>query len=99
MIALHVRLHASEGHAPEIEQLLLDLAEGSRSEPGNISYHIYRDLEEGKTFSVVEEYRDEDAFANHLATEHIAMYRSRLPLLVDGREVQKWHVVEDEKLD
>jgi quinol monooxygenase YgiN len=98
MIVLHVQLLTQEGKFGELEQLLLEMARSSRAESRCLWYHIYRDLEEPRKFSVVEAYEDERALAHHLETAHIGKYRESLPRLVQEREVSKWFTAEYETL-
>lgn len=95
---LHVQLLTQEGQFGELEQLLLEMAESSRAESGCLWYHIYRDLEEPRRFSVVEAYEDDRALAHHLETAHIGKYRESLPRLVQEREVSKWLIADHETL-
>lgn len=58
--------------ADRVAQRLPLLAEASRQEPGNISYTISRDLERPHVFTIVEVYRDADAFQAHRQSAHFA---------------------------
>ncbi|ROR65776.1 putative quinol monooxygenase [Agrococcus jenensis] len=58
--------------ADRVAQRLPLLAEASRQEEGNISYSIARDLERPNVFTIVEVYRDEEAFTAHRESAHFA---------------------------
>jgi len=59
---LVVRMKAQAGNEEQIAQMLQELAEASRTEPGCETYIPCRAVEEPDSFTVFETYRDEAAF-------------------------------------
>ncbi|KUF06379.1 putative quinol monooxygenase [Leucobacter sp. G161] len=70
MFTVIARYNATPETAEEVAALLPRLAAGSRTEAGNISYTITRDLEQPERFVIVEEYRSAEDFAAHRETTH-----------------------------
>ncbi|MFF8819015.1 putative quinol monooxygenase [Leucobacter sp. NPDC015123] len=89
MFTVIARYSASPETADEVAALLPQLAAGSRTEPGNISYTITRDLERPEEFVIVEEYASAADFAAHRETEHFTQIGlgTIIPLLVERKVV------------
>ena len=85
MFTVIARYNATPETAEEVAALLPRLAAGSRTEAGNISYTITRDLEEPERFVIVEEYRSAEDFAAHRETTHFQEIGlgQTIPLLED----------------
>jgi quinol monooxygenase YgiN len=67
---LVVRMTAQEGNEEHAAQVMTALAEASRAEPGCEAYVPCRAVDDPRSFTIFERYRDEAAFAEHGATEH-----------------------------
>jgi quinol monooxygenase YgiN len=50
------------------------LIEKSRAEEGNISYSLYQDPQDPTAFLFFEEWKNQEAFESHLATEHFIKF-------------------------
>ncbi len=61
---------AKEGMAEEVSRAIQELTEPSRAEPGSLHYQPHRSLEDPNTFFLYEQYVDEGAYKDHLASEH-----------------------------
>jgi quinol monooxygenase YgiN len=68
------RYKAREGQEDRVETALRRMVEPTRAEPGNLGYEALRDPAEPGVFVLIERYADEDAFAEHLSTEHFAIW-------------------------
>jgi quinol monooxygenase YgiN len=68
----------------EAVQAAVAMAEASRAEAGCVSYGFWADLVDPATFLVFEEWESEEALARHFQTEHMRVFRERLPTLVAG---------------
>jgi uncharacterized protein len=58
------------GNELEVESLLTQLAEATRTEPGNLSFATYRQLHDERQLVLLERYASLDAFMAHRATVH-----------------------------
>ncbi len=58
------------GNELEVESLLTQLAEATRTEPGNLSFATYRQLDDERQLVLLERYASLDAFKAHRATVH-----------------------------
>ncbi|GAN81247.1 putative quinol monooxygenase [Acidocella aminolytica] len=64
-------LTASAGKEAELRQILRNLVDDTRKEPGNLSYHLYEGTETPGTFLVYECYQDQSAVETHMASPHL----------------------------
>jgi quinol monooxygenase YgiN len=67
---LVARMTTREGEEERAAELIRELGEASRAEPGNVHYIAHRDPEDPRVFLMYEQYRDKAAFEEHGATEH-----------------------------
>ena len=67
---LVVRMRAKEGEDERATELMRELAEATRKEPGCELYIPCRDPEDPRAFLFYEQYRDKSAFEEHGASEH-----------------------------
>lgn len=58
--------------------LLLALAEASRQEPGNLRFDVLQHAMRGNHFTVIEQWRNQDALDAHVGTPHARAYRDAL---------------------
>lgn len=70
--------------ADDLRELLLWMVARSRVEPGCERYDLYRRADPNEMFHLFERYRDDDALAEHRASEHYVEYRRRVADLLDG---------------
>lgn len=70
MFTVVARYYAKPETADEVASLLPKLAEASRTEEGNVSYVVNRDLETPENFVIVEVYGTADDFQAHRDSEH-----------------------------
>lgn len=68
-------LHGLAGRAPELRALLTELADGSRSEPGCVSFRVFDAEEPGDVF-LLSGWADEQALRDHYQTPHYRRYRA-----------------------
>ncbi len=54
----------------QVERLLHELAAHTRKEPKNISYQVFRSIEQDERFLILEEYSDATGIDEHRETEH-----------------------------
>ncbi|MGA7803234.1 putative quinol monooxygenase [Bradyrhizobium sp.] len=71
-------LKARPGKLAELEKLLRNLASESRSEPGNLRWDLWQDLDDETTFVIDELYKDVAAIQAHHATAHFRNYASKI---------------------
>jgi quinol monooxygenase YgiN len=67
---LVVRMKPKQGEEERAVELMRELAEASRQEPGCEAYSPCRDPEDPRSFLFYEQYRDKAAFEEHGASEH-----------------------------
>jgi len=67
---LIVRMKAQKGNEERAAQLMTQLAEATRAEPGCEAYIPCRETEDRRSFAIFERYRDPAAFEDHGQTEH-----------------------------
>lgn len=67
---LIVKWKISETETPKILDLLQELVEKTRNEPGNLLYHIYQSAENPNEIILHERYVDSDAVEAHKSSDH-----------------------------
>jgi quinol monooxygenase YgiN len=94
VVALIAKWTANQGHEDEVCEAILELAELSRREPGNLFYQANRDPGDPRVFLFYEQYVDQPAFEAHFASEHVQRLglETAFPLL-DSRERSFYHPI------
>ena len=88
------RLRAQPGREADLRQVLVDLVEPTREEPGCIEYELLANLEDPREFTFVEVWQSESALEAHFATDHIASALQEFPdLLAQELDLRKYHRV------
>lgn len=84
---LVVRMTAAEGREEEALEVMRELAEESRKEPGCERYLPVRDPDNPRAFLFFEQYRDKAAFEEHGASDHFQrLALGKLFPLMESRE-------------
>lgn len=84
MIVLHAVFPLDPEKRDEALDLIADLAEKSRAEPGMIDYRPAVDVDDTNVVRFFERYEDEAAFEAHTQTEHFQEFEAALPDLLAG---------------
>lgn len=88
---LYAEFTARPGAEEAVLQLLRELTEQVRSEPGNVVFDAYQLDEAPHRFFVYEIYRDDDAFRQHISREHSAAFNAALAsLIVEEASTLTW---------
>jgi len=75
------------GQTDKIEAILRELGPKIRQEPGNLMFVVNRLLENPNEFLLYEQYKDEQAFADHQQTSHFkTLVLERAVPLLEHRE-------------
>ncbi len=90
---------AKEGKADRLAEVIEELLEPSRAEPGNVFYQAHRSEEDPQQFYLYEQYRDEAGYEAHQATEHFTrlVKGEALPALLDERRREFWSTLVAER--
>lgn len=84
----------------EAAEFFTELAEKSRAEEGIIDYRISADLDDPNRFRFFEQYEDDNAFDEHMQTDHIQEFENRLPDLIAGEiDATRFDVESSSELD
>ena len=80
---LAVTWTAKAGNETRVRDILEELGEASRAEPGVVTYTTHVDPDNPREFFIYEKYHDEDGLAAHQETEHFQrlVLREAIPLL------------------
>ena len=93
---LVVRMKAKDGEEARAVEVMRELAEGTRQEPGCEAYVPCRDPEDPRSFLFYEQYVDEAAFEEHGASEHFQrLAAGELFGLLESRERSFYETVVD----
>jgi quinol monooxygenase YgiN len=80
-------------HEDAVLPLVEQLAEATRSEPGNLSFDAYRSLRDPASYVLLERYASREALAAHRATAHFQeiLLAQIVPLLAH-RTIEEYDV-------
>lgn len=82
---LVARFTAREGQDILLEKLLVELECAVVKDPGTLTFRAFRD-ENGRGFTVWEQYESQEAFEKHIAMEHVVLFNKRLSPLIEEQE-------------
>ena len=83
--SLYAEFTVISGNEARVRQLVREFTEVVRAEPGNLSFTAHILESDPASYFVYEVYRDEEAFAAHLAAPAGAEFNAQLaPLVIDG---------------
>lgn len=63
---LIAKFTAQPGHAAVVDELIGGYARTVRAEPGNLRFDVFTDHDDDHAFVVIEAYRDDQAFKDHM---------------------------------
>lgn len=93
MLVIRATLPLDPDRMDEVTEIASELAEASRAEDGVVDYQVAEDLESPGVLRIFEVYEDEEAFAAHGDTDHLAAFQAALPdLLVGQPEITRYEV-------
>ena len=87
-IILYAEFRALPAQAEHVHALIHSLAEDVRSEPGNIEFSVFVEMDDPRSYFVFEIYRDQGAFDAHLASPWTAAFNDRIAGLIEQPETQ-----------
>ena len=93
MIVLHAVFPLDPDRRDEALEVIAELTEKSRAEPGMIEYRPTTDVDDPNVVRFFERYEDEAAFEAHSETDHFQEFEAALPDLLAGEpEVTRFEV-------
>jgi quinol monooxygenase YgiN len=100
MIMPHLQVIARHtimaGKEDEVFAVLPELIKAARTEPGNLEFSAYRNMDDPLSYVLLERYVSREAFAEHRATQHFQelMIGQILPRLA-SRTIEQYDVDQD----
>lgn len=96
VIARHT---TADGERDAVLAILAKLIEASRKEPGNLAFDAYTNMNDPRSYVLLERYASRAAFAAHRESPHFKelMLGQMLPKLA-SRVVEQYDVVEEDTL-
>jgi quinol monooxygenase YgiN len=89
------RYTVAEDNRPEVLDLVAQVAEASRTEPGNLSFEAYQNTADPADIVLLERYASREAFAAHRETDHFHnLVLARLVPLLETRVVEQFDVTD-----
>jgi quinol monooxygenase YgiN len=81
------------GTEDEVLALLPKLIAAARAEPGNVSFVAYRQLDDPRTYVLLERYASREAFAAHRETPHFKeLVLDQIVPRLDSRVIEQYDV-------
>ena len=89
---------AKAGKEQRLEEIIREMAEPSRAEPGNHYYQAHRSPEDPQLFYFYEQYTDEAAYQAHMDSEHFTrlVKQEAIPELLADRAREFYTTVGDQ---
>lgn len=83
-VTLIATFRTVDGQESRVMQLITAYGEIVRSEPGNIFFDIYTERNDNLAFVIIERYRDQGAFDQHLGGDAGKEFNRQLAPLIEG---------------
>lgn len=79
---------AKQGKEQRLAEIIREMAEPSRAEPGTLYYQAHRSPEDPQLFYFYEQYTDEAGYQAHMDSEHFTrlVKEEAIPRLLESRE-------------
>jgi quinol monooxygenase YgiN len=79
---------AKEGKEDRLVEIIEEMTEPSRAEPGNLYYQAQRSPDNPRLFFLYEQYADEGGYEAHMASEHFTrlVKEEAIPDILEARE-------------
>jgi quinol monooxygenase YgiN len=85
MKTLYAEFTVKPGGEVRVAEMMRDLTQQVRREPGNLSFNCYTRLERPNEYFVFEVYRDDEAFRSHISADHSRRFNVELASLIEGQ--------------
>ena len=82
-LCIFARFHARPGNEAAVAARLLEILPPTRQEPGCLSTHAFRSLNDPQLFYIHSRWKDKAAFDRHLELEHTLRFVERVEPLLD----------------
>lgn len=83
MIFITAKFRVHPEHADQWPEIAADFTAATRNEPGCLWFDWSRSIENPAEYVLVEAFRDEDAGAAHVQSDHFRAARQKLPQYLD----------------
>lgn len=88
-ITINAIMIAKPGKEDDLFQEMKKMVAPSLAEKGCEEYSLHQSVEQAGVFVFYETWQDEQAFKEHIETEHYQTYRKNIESLVEKREVYR----------
>ena len=96
MITIVAKSTIKQGTKEDFKVLTEKLKSESRKEKGCISYNLYEDINNSNTFTLIEEWKNEEAIQLHRKSKHYTSIIPKLSKLREGKpEINLYKLIED----
>jgi quinol monooxygenase YgiN len=89
---------AKAGQEDRLLEVIREMTQPSRAEPGNVFYQAQRSLEDPRLFYLYEQYTDEAGYQAHQDSEHFTrlVKEEAIPELLEDREREFYETIDDD---
>jgi quinol monooxygenase YgiN len=90
---------AKEGKADRLMEVIDEMTQPSRAEPGNLFYQAQRSVDDPQLFYLYEQYADEAGYQAHMDSEHFTrlVKNEAIPELLEDRERAFYETLGDDR--
>lgn len=80
-------LVAKESHKDEVRSALTAVVDGTRKEPGNISYILHQDITNPLKYTIIEVWKNQEAINHHNKSEHFLAFAQSIKDKVESLSI------------
>ena len=96
MLVVMAKIKIKSGTEKEFLEKTRPLIKGSRAEDGCIGYGLYKSAEENDLYMMVEQWKNQDIFEKHTASDHFKQFGADAGPLMDAElDIQIYPVADE----
>jgi len=84
VITIVAQCRVKPGRKAEFLAAAVELIRGSRSDDGNVSFHLYEDIEHPEILTFIEEWKSPEAIREHGGSSYLRHAGARLAPCIEG---------------
>ena len=88
MIIVRIAMNALSEKQKEVMQTLLSMIESTGKERGCLSHHVFRDIEDEKVFSLIDEWETREDLDDHIKSDRFSILLGTKSLLYEPPQIE-----------
>jgi quinol monooxygenase YgiN len=99
MIIVRIAMNALSDKQKEVMQTLLSMIEFTGKEKGCLSHHVFRDIEDEKVFSRIDEWETREDLNDHIKSDRFSILLGTKSLLYEPPQIEIHTVCHSEGME